>query len=276
VRTEQQQDYVFEDRVAEHTRLVEQATLFDPLTERLLVAAGVGPGMRVLDLGTGAGSVALVTARLVGPAGSVVSVDNDPDALAFAAEHAQREGVANIEFVQGDLAVPDLPAGRFDAVVSRFVLMYLPDPATTLHGAALRLRPGGVLCCHEPALHGTGATPQGPLMERVQRAILSTFRLAGADVEMGLRLHRTIAEAGLPAPEMQGETLLGCGPEAPVWAWGNVLRGMAPLMERLGVDGRDEARSATLDERLAAELDETDGVVMGPLMVGAWTRVPAY
>jgi SAM-dependent methyltransferase len=275
MRTEQQ-DYIFEAGVAEHVRLVEQATLFDPLTERLLVAAGVGPGMRVLDLGTGAGSVALVASRLVGPAGSVVSVDRDAHALALAAEHAEREGVANIEFVQGDLAIPELPAGRFVAVVSRFVLMYLPDPAATLHAAALHLRPGGVLCCHEPALHGTGATPQGPLMERVQRAIVSTFRLAGAHPEMGLRLHRTIAEAGLPAPEMQGETLLGCGPEAPVWGWGNLLRGMAPVMERLGVEGLEEARSATLDERLLDELGEADGVVMGPLMVGAWTKVPAY
>jgi SAM-dependent methyltransferase len=275
MRTDHQPDYLFEDRVAEHTRLVEQATLFDPMTERLLVAAGVGPGMRVLDLGTGAGSVALVAARLVGPSGGVVSVDRDAYALALAAEHAEREGVSNIAFVEGDLGVPELPGGYFDAVVSRFVLMYLPDAAATLHAAALRVRPGGVVCCHEPALHGVGATPQGPLMARIQTAILSTFRLTGADPEMGLRLHRTIAEAGLPAPEMHGETLLACGPEAPVWAWGNLLRGMAPVIERLGVDGLDEARSATLDERLLAELCETDGVAMAPLMVGAWTRVPA-
>ena len=130
MRTEQQQqqEYIFEAGVAEHTRLVEQATLFDPLTERLLVAAGVGPGMRVLDLGTGAGSVALVAARLVGPEGSVVTVDRDPYALTLAAEHAEREGVRTIEFVEGDLAVPDLPGGLFDAVVSRFVLMYCPTP----------------------------------------------------------------------------------------------------------------------------------------------------
>ena len=58
---------------------------------------------------------------------------------------------------------------------------------------------------------------QGPLMTRVQTAIVTTFRLAGADPEMGPRLRRTIAEAGLPAPEMQGETLLACGPEASSW-----------------------------------------------------------
>jgi SAM-dependent methyltransferase len=273
MRTKQQLAYVFEDRVEEHRRLIEQSTLFDPLTERLLTAAGLAPGMRVLDLGTGAGSVALLAARMVGPAGAVVSVDRDPDALTFAAEHAAREGVRNVDFLEGDLAVPELPGGYFDAVVSRLLLMYLPDPATTLHAAALRLRPGGLVCCHEMSLNARGAAPEGPLMARVHGAIRTTFERAGADAHMGLRLHRVIAEAGLRAPELHGETLLACGPEAPMWAWGNVARGLVPLMERLGVEGVDEARSATLDDRLLAELCEEDAVLMGPLMVGAWTRV---
>jgi SAM-dependent methyltransferase len=275
MRTDPQQGYVFEDRIAEHARLVEQGTIFDPLTERLLAAAGVRRGMRVLDLGTGAGNVAQIAARMAGPSGSVVSVDRDPHALVLAAEHAEREGVGNIEFVEGDLAIPELPDGHFDAVVSRFVLMYLPDPAATLHGAALRLRPGGVLCCHEPAFYADAAAPESPLMQRMHSAIRTTFRLAGADPQMGLRLHRTIADAGLPAPELHGETVMGCGPETPVWAWANVARGLAPLMERLGVDGAGEWRSPALDEGLLAELCADDGVLMSPLMVGAWTRVPA-
>jgi SAM-dependent methyltransferase len=275
MRTDRQPDYVFEDRAGEHARLVEQSTLFDPLTERLLAAAGIGPGMRVLDLGTGAGSVAILAARIVGATGSVVSVDRDPYALTLAAEHAEREGVLNVEFAECDLAIPELPDGPFDAVVSRFVLMYLPDPAATLHAAALRLRAGGVLCCHEPAFYADAAAPQPPLIQRVHTAIATTFRLAGADPHFGLRLHSVVAEAGLPAPELHGDTLMGCGPEAPVWTWGNIARGMAPLMERLGVDGADDARAPTLDDRLLAELCEHDAVLMSPLLVGAWTCVPA-
>jgi protein-L-isoaspartate O-methyltransferase len=71
MRTTESPAYAFEDRADEHRRLIEQSVLFDPLTERLLRAAGIAPGMRVLDLGTGAGSVALLAARLVGrPAAS--------------------------------------------------------------------------------------------------------------------------------------------------------------------------------------------------------------
>jgi SAM-dependent methyltransferase len=274
MRTKQQTAYVFEDRAEEHRRLLEQSVLFDPFTERLLRAAGLGPGMRVLDLGTGAGSVALLAAEIVGPTGAVVSVDRDTDALAFAAAHADREGVRNVDFVEGDLSVPDLPGGYFDAVVSRLLLMYLPDPAATIHAAALRLRPGGLVCSHEMSFDGRAAAPEGPFMTRMRSATESTFRLAGADLHMGLRLHRVIAGAGLPAPELLAETLIACGPEAPVWAWGNVARGLAPLMERLGVDGVDDALSPTLDQRLLAELCADDAVLLSPLMVGAWTRVP--
>src|SRR3954466_12015951 len=172
--------------------------------------------MRVLDLGTGAGSVALLAARMVGPTGTVVSVDRDTDALALAAEHAEREGVRNVEFVEGDLGIPELPGGYYDAVVSRLLLMYLPDPAATLHAAALRLRPGGVLCCHELSMNPYLAMPEPPLLARTHATVLTTFRRAGAELHLVLELHRLVADAGLPAPEMHGETLVACGPEAAV------------------------------------------------------------
>jgi hypothetical protein len=47
-------------------------------------------------------------------------------------------------------------------------------------------------------------------------AVATTFRRTGAELHLGLRLHQVIADAGLPAPEMHGETLVGCGPEAAV------------------------------------------------------------
>jgi cyclopropane fatty-acyl-phospholipid synthase-like methyltransferase len=59
-------EYAFADRAHEQRRLATQAELFDPLTERLFRAAGLETGMRVLDLGSGAGDVAILAARFVG------------------------------------------------------------------------------------------------------------------------------------------------------------------------------------------------------------------
>jgi cyclopropane fatty-acyl-phospholipid synthase-like methyltransferase len=74
-------DYVFTDRQEEQRRLERQAELFEPLTERVFRVAGLGAGMRVLELGSGAGDVAMLAARLVGTDGEVVGVERDPAAV---------------------------------------------------------------------------------------------------------------------------------------------------------------------------------------------------
>ena len=58
--------YPFADRVAEDERLIAQGRLFDPMTRRVLLAAGLAPGMRVLDIGSGAGNVTRLAAELLG------------------------------------------------------------------------------------------------------------------------------------------------------------------------------------------------------------------
>src|SRR5215471_11053917 len=87
----------------EHQRLLDQARVVRPMTERLFRAAGIGPGMRVLDVGSGMGDVAF---------------------LDKARSRAELLGHANIRFVHGDLRSADL-GGQFDAAVGRLVLLYL-------------------------------------------------------------------------------------------------------------------------------------------------------
>ena len=147
--------YAFTDRAHEQRRLASQAELFDPLTERVFRAAGLGIGMRVLDLGSGAGDVAMLAARLVGREGEVVGVERDPEAVASAKARVAEVGMSNIRFIQGDVQTLDGVADGFDASVGRFVLMYVPDPAAALRRAASLVRPGGLgdlnheraLCC---------------------------------------------------------------------------------------------------------------------------------
>ena len=77
-------DYALGSTDAEHQRLIRQAKWLAVHTERLFREAGIGPGQRVLDLGSGVGDVALIAARLVGPTGEVVGIERDPRSIARA------------------------------------------------------------------------------------------------------------------------------------------------------------------------------------------------
>ena len=263
--------YPFADRAVEDERLVAQAALFDPLTRRLLEQAGLAPGMRVLDLGSGAGNVARLAASLVGPEGSVVGIERDPAAVEF----AQRQtAAANVEFRVGDVRTLDGVEGGFDAVTGRLILMYLPDRVTALRQAAARVRPGGLVCLHEADLEWLWASPQAPLWSQVRGWFLEALEKAGIERRMGPSLFSAFRAAGLPAPRLLVEAFAEGGPDAPAWAWANVVSGVVPLMEQLGVATRADVDPATLADRLLAEVLDCDGCVIGPPMTGAWITVP--
>jgi len=115
-------------------------------TERMLNAAGVVPGARVLDVAAGAGGQTLAAARLVGAGGSVVATDISPTILTYAARAAVEAGLTNVETIEADgEALYSLPAGSFDAVICRLGLIYFPDQQRALAGIRRALRDGGRL-----------------------------------------------------------------------------------------------------------------------------------
>src|SRR5215472_16019026 len=116
-----------------------------PLSDRILTLAHVAPGQRVLDVATGIGEPAMSAARIVGPAGSVVAIDQAPQMLAMARERMLAAGIQNIEFMEGDAEAVTLPPGSFDAIVSRLGIMLFSDPVSTLARLRNSLVPGGWL-----------------------------------------------------------------------------------------------------------------------------------
>jgi SAM-dependent methyltransferase len=263
--------YPFADRAAEDERLVAQGTLFDPLTRRLLQQAGLALGMRVLDLGSGAGNVARLAAELVGPGGSVVGIERDPAAVELA---RRRTDAANVEFQVGDVQTLEGVEDGFDAVIGRLVLMYLPDRVAALRRAATRVRPGGLVCLHEADLAYLWASPETPLWAQVRTWLLEALEKAGIERRMGPALCTAFRAAGLPAPRMMVEAFADGGPYAPAWGWANVVSGAVPLMERIGVTSRAEVDPATLADRLLAETLACNGCVICPPMTGAWVALP--
>jgi SAM-dependent methyltransferase len=112
-------------------------------TERMLDAAGVASGSRVLDVAAGAGGQSLAAARRAGPSGHVLATDISPALLDYAAKAAGDAGVTGIETREMDGELLDVEPGTFDAVISRVGLIYFPDQRAALTGMRDALRPGG-------------------------------------------------------------------------------------------------------------------------------------
>lgn len=113
------------------------------VTGLLIDHAKIGPGSRVVDVGTGHGDPALSIAALVGPTGHVTATDVSPAMIAVARERAEKRGLSNIDFVVADAAELDLSEGSYDAIVSRHTLMFLREPAEALRRFRAFLSPGG-------------------------------------------------------------------------------------------------------------------------------------
>lgn len=101
------------------------------------------PGVRVLDLGCGAGTDSLIAAQMVGRGGSVTGIDMTPEMLAKARLSAETMGAANVEFVQGEAEALPFPDASFDVIVSNGVIDLIPDKDAVFSELFRVLRPGG-------------------------------------------------------------------------------------------------------------------------------------
>ncbi len=259
----------------ELARLARQARLIDPITRRFLAAAGVGEGMRVLDLGSGVGDTAFLLAECVGDSGEVIGVERSAEALGQARRRASERGLRHVHFVEGDFAHTRFEHA-FDAVLGRYVLVFQSDPIAALRAAALQLRPGGVLLFHEVDFAGERASPAVPAYESACRWVVQALARGGSDPAMGARLHASFRAAGLPAPTMLLEALLGGEAVA-----AELLRSKCELVETLlpeilrhEVASAEEVDIANLCERMLHEAKVRDVLIVGRSEVGAWVRTP--
>jgi SAM-dependent methyltransferase len=269
--------YMLGQSADETRRLILQSAMLAPFTRRFLHNAGITDGMRVLDVGSGAGDVAMLAAELVGPRGSVVGMDRDAGVLAIARERAREAGLDNLSFMQGDIQTV-VPGGEFDAVVGRLVLIFTPDPAEALRTLSRQVRPGGIVAFQE--WHMTPwslqSSPPLPLWQQVWHWNVATMRGAGVHLDLGYGLHRAFQAAGLPAPRMEIDAPLIRGDDPGQFEWvANTLRNMLPLTLELDVASAHEIAIDTLAERLREEMLAADAVVRIADLVGAWARTPA-
>jgi ubiquinone/menaquinone biosynthesis C-methylase UbiE len=113
------------------------------LNHRLVADARLRTRMCVLDLGSGTGYPALLGAQTVGPSGSVIGLDLAEQMLTVARRKATTLGLTNVTFRTGDVTTLSFEAESFDAVTSRFCLMFLPEIPKAAAEIARVLKPGG-------------------------------------------------------------------------------------------------------------------------------------
>jgi ubiquinone/menaquinone biosynthesis C-methylase UbiE len=265
--------YVLGRSAEETERLQIQAAFLQPFTERLFRDAGIGRGMKVLDLGSGAGDVAFLVARLVGSKGQVVGIDTNPSILETARSRARDAGCSNVSFAAGDVRELSLPQD-FDAVVGRYVLMFMSDPAAAMRSVVDHLRPGGIAAFQEPDFtQGPYAHPPSSLLDQIWKWIAVAFRESGADTEMGLKLRNLYLGAGLSDLHLEADRFIGGGAN---WGGYNHLAGLAtsvlPFLETRGIATTKEVQPETLAERLRNDIVSHEGVVMWLTVVRLWGR----
>jgi ubiquinone/menaquinone biosynthesis C-methylase UbiE len=269
-------DYAFRRSSGEYERLIEQAEIFRPLTERMLRGAGIGAGMHVLDIGCGAGDVSFLASALVGPDGSVTGVDVDGDAIAVAEQRRAAHGIANVSFRQADARY--LESGRlFDAAVGRFVLMFIHDPTEALRLFAERVRPGGILAfCEQAASITATSAAQQPVLAALLALFTSVFERSGARPDIGAELYSRMRDAGLrPDPRPLAEFVLYPARDALTYRrWALFARSMLPKIVEYGLGAEEEIRHR-VEHDLREELLAATGLVpLSWLMIGQWARVP--
>ncbi len=265
--------YVLGRSEAESDRLIKQAAFLRPSTERVFRKAGIAEGMRVLDLGCGAGDVSFLAAELVGPAGSVVGIDVDPHVLDVARNRANAGGLTTVTFEEG--AIESYTATQpFDAVVGRFVLIYQADPVASLRHVSSLVKDGGLVVMQEPDFRtGITTAPAVALWEQVQYWIAETFRRGGVHHDIGGRLYHVFRQAGLPGPAVVEHIAAGGGPAMRPYCDNSagIVRSLLPRMEQFEIATATEVGVDTLADRLEQAMCAAECQVTYIPLVGAWT-----
>ena len=262
----------------ETTRLIEQSRIYGESTHRLCKRAGIIDGMRVLEIGSGAGDVALTLAELVGPTGKVVGVDVNAGILDTARQRASDAGRQNVEFIADDARTLTFPE-KFDAIVGRFVLMYMADPGEAFATFMTHLKPGGIAAFQEPeyTLYPAFLHPDTPLMNQLIAWILDVFAHSGAHLNMGIGLYQTFVDTGLPPPTMHLESPIGA---EKTWAgyryMATIFQSLLPLLEKYGLATAEQVDVNTLAARIRQEVIASKRPFFLPLHVTAYATLPIH
>ena len=250
----------------ESARLRRQAEELAADSAALLDRVGLRPGQSAIDLGCGPRGILDMLAERVAPGGRVVGLDADPAHTAMAADFAAARGLAGVQIITADARSTGLPAGAFDLVHARTLLINLAEPAEAAAEMTRLARPGGWVASVEPDTEHALCYPPHPAFDRLQDIFTVAFSRDGADPWIGRRVPELFRQAGREDVRVQARV------QAQRTIRMDLVRSMLPQVVQMGL-----ATAAELDELDAAaraHLDNPHTVVMPGLLFLTWGRKP--
>lgn len=232
------------------------------------------PGLRLLDVGCGPGTITADLAEIVSP-GRVLAVDASDEVLAVARAEIARRGVANVDFIIGDVHELDLPDDAFDVVHAHQVLQHVADPVQALWEMRRVCKPGGVVAVRDSDYDGFVWAPEVPELREWLALYQRLARANGGEPNAGRFLLAAAHAAGCTDVTASSSTWCFATPEDRAW-WGGMWadRVVASAFGRQAIES-GEATAEDLD-RIAAGWrlwsDDPDGwfsVLHGEIIIRA-------
>ncbi len=260
-------DYLMES-AAEGERLSRQARA--SVSRPRLLDAGLGPGMRVIDVGCGSGAVIPELLELVGDSGQVTGVDLSDARLDEARRLVGTD--PRVTLARAALPATALPSDGWDFVWSQYVVEYFADPVPALAELVRLARPGGRVTVAEVDRAGLDFWPVPELVARGKGAFLAALAQTGFDIEAGRKVFHHFKRLGLGDVRVHASMLYleaGRAEAHLVDDWALRFKVLAPVLERAF---ETPAAAARFCEAYLAMLEDEDTLKFGLVLTTSGTK----
>ncbi|MDO5753239.1 methyltransferase domain-containing protein [Arthrobacter sp.] len=223
-------------------------------------------GHRVLDVGSGPGTITADFARLVAP-GEVLGLDRSPEVVAAATVLGSRQQLKNLSFAVGDIYQLDFPDGSFDVVHAHQVLQHLSDPVAAVKELRRVAKPGGVVALREADFHGMFWYPELPELEEWMDLYQHVARHNHAEPDAGRRLLHWAQAAGFADVTLSSSNWLYATAKQRSWLsddWAERVEQSALAKQAVAYGLADAARLAYIAAGWRAWGDSEDGWFVMP------------
>jgi SAM-dependent methyltransferase len=229
------------------------------------------PGLDLLDVGCGPGTITADLAQRVAP-GRVVAIDAEAEVLAGARAVATERGLSTVEFFTGDVTALTFPDASFDVVHAHQVLQHLADPVAALREMRRVCRPGGVVAARDADYAAMTWYPELPVLDEWLSLYRRTARHNGGEPDAGRRLLAWARRAGFESITCSASTWCFATPEqrafwSEMWAERMVQPGVGDTAVELGIaTEEDRARIAAGWREWGASGDGWFAVMHGEIL----------